>query len=335
MSRSARLYNAALGGCLAVLLLAPSVASQAGQEHGDSHPSAEARQERTAGPDHGSPSPPTYPQASEFTRVQGNSDVEPEPEKNANYYARRDIVAQERMADATEALVNPTRAQALIGLIALGLLIATLIYTRSASKSAAAAADHTRDAVKAAEDAAEEARRQADAAVALIEKGERPRLYLTIDYFDVIGNSDRPQDVRVEFIVRNFGRHPAIVRRLQTDTQILPKNQRPDPRSPSFMFNMLTHNWHDAENVVIEPGQKWQIGHIRGQQMLAGEIDAIRNDARRLYFIAWIAYQGPWDRAWTQTYAFTYFPAVEWPGSFSLPPGAFQETEDGRAEQET
>ena len=212
MSRRYWLRYAAFGGLSALLMIGNAL----GQPEGViSNPSTEAAQHQAAEPNQ-TPSNPSAPASDNQER---STSSEQRACDDTDDCARKDLLAQQSMAESTVSIVELSRWQVRLGIGALVLSAFTVVFAAWAAWAASAAAKAARDAVKEARGGTAAAVKVANATVA----AERARFFVEINRlntnqgFHNAALYDHPtspavcRDVSFSFKFKNFGKTPGVV----------------------------------------------------------------------------------------------------------------------------
>lgn len=177
------LFIILLGGCLTVFSWGNYVLAELPNPPQENAKESKHTNDENNKPAQLQPTPPAK-------NVKAPSIINGYEEHSPEYYSKNDLSAQQRMADATDVLVNLTERQIIITGIEAALLISTLFFTAIATKAASRAA-------KAADDAVE-----------ITERTNRQQLraYVGVVRVEI---SWEPSEISVTVIMKNVGQTPA------------------------------------------------------------------------------------------------------------------------------
>jgi hypothetical protein len=198
MFSSGWLYKFALGGCLAALLIFPTLAS----DKENNAPQKAQTQKTDEGQQTPAPQPPPLP------AIDGEKPVETDWNKvecaKPKNHDEADLCEQRRMSQAAENGVDLSKIQIALGILGATLVLWSLYYTRVAAIAA-------KDAANSALESALTAGKQADAII----RAERPYVFLKVTKpglaFTERGMIIPDTDGRLRFEFVNYGRTPAML----------------------------------------------------------------------------------------------------------------------------
>lgn len=301
------LYGA-IGGLLVLLWAGIALAQEtAAQETADPSKGSEQAEHPKAKQAQTTPTPESTPPPQVAVPSKGDG----YQEHSAEYYSKRDLKAQESMAESTRKLVDLTNDQVWIVGLEASLLVLTLIFTAAATRAASRAAKAADNAVEVTEDTAK----------------QQLRAYLGIEKLEVtepgsqgvydIGDGRTGENITA-ITIKNFGSTPAykVLAQLnffttQIGDQIKEDFTFPDPE------NQIAESYRYHNLTIIDPGHNFM-----GYGFYPSELRLMFTTANavqiNLFVYGHIDYTDVFNRRWRRDFCFHYSPKAD-PGNRFLP----------------
>lgn len=281
MLSSNRGHYLALGGCLAFLLLAiPALGQEAGTIEGAPEAATNSNQAPNA---HQADSEATTPAV---VPLDGNNSADGHKPSctTEEDCARKDLLAQQRMAIATNRIVEISEWQAWIAFGTFVLGIFTVCFAWWAASAASRA-------VKAADSANTEARRHADIAAESTMKLDRPYIYLIPGVTGYLRSAGKTGPF-LEYRLENHGRTPATVMIIRIELAPV------EELSTRSRLNNV-----DRLYEVIPPGETTKDRRVFVKGSSPGTVWAGK-DAEKLILRALVQYEDPAGTVYEDSFCF-------------------------------
>ncbi|MEX1107274.1 MAG: hypothetical protein WEC00_00035 [Dongiaceae bacterium] len=295
-----RLYQFALGGCLAVLLLAipalaapgdqpdnpPTTEGNANQDQPEAAPQQEMPVEVPGSPKAVNPRLTNPPNSQESA---ANSSREEER-------AEADLEAQQEMALWAQLVFWATTGSVVVAAVAVGLVFFTLHETRKAGKAAADILEQTRRQADSAVDAAKAALE----ANAILIAEKRPWLHLDREIECEFLETENSVAVNCWYRLKNFGLSPAI--NINIRARLIDAIWPPTIEAIDGFYNECWERRFKVSGKTLFPGQK-----DRRHHSFAGKRFIDADESREVFFMIVITYRFALGNDWgmeAQTFEF-------------------------------